>query len=272
MEAGPARVAAISTTVVKSLRLVRRERALLERGGVRGDRRFFLVDERSTMVNGKRHGALQQVVAELDEEERLTLVFPDGRRVEGEARRGEPLEVAFFSLRRPAVAIDGPFSSALSEHAGERLRLVAAADGSPAVDRGAAGAVTVVSSASIAALADLAGEDAVDSRRFRMTLELSGCEPFAEDAWLGRELHVGGAVLRPLGHVGRCLVTSRDPDSGRIDLATLDLLRTIRGDAATTEPLALGIHCAVLAAGEVAVGDPVTIGDTGADAGVARGR
>jgi uncharacterized protein YcbX len=62
-------------------------------------------------------------------------------------------------------------------------------------------------------------------------------------------------VLR--GHVGRCIVTSRHPESGEVDLATLDLLRDYRAAAQTTEPLAFGVYGEVLRPGVVRVGDAV---------------
>ncbi len=92
-----------------------------------------------------------------------------------------------------------------------------------------------------------------------MTIELDGAEAFAEDGWIDRELSVGDARIKPFGHVGRCNVTTLDPDAGVPDLPTLDLLRGLRGEAATTEPLALGVHCAVIAPGEVSVGDELRV-------------
>jgi uncharacterized protein YcbX len=260
MRSASAYVRTLSLTPVKGLRIGTRARVLLEPGGVREDRRFYLVDEQGRMLNGKRSGALNQVVAEL-EDDLLTLAFPGGGRVAGAVEWGEELETAFFSQRRLARLVRGGFSEALSEHAGQALRLVAAADGSSAVDRGADGAVTLISRSSLAALERLAGA-ALDARRFRMTIEIEGTGAFEEDRWLGRELGVGAATVVLAGHVGRCNVTSRHPETGLLDLPTLDRLRELRGEAATTEPLALGVYGAVLSAGVVEVGDAVQISDT----------
>ena len=54
-------------------------------------------------------------------------------------------------------------------------------------------------------------------------------------------------------------MTTLDPDSGEVDLPTLDLLRELRAGVETSEPLAIGVHCAVIEPGEVAVGDPVEV-------------
>ncbi len=61
------------------------------------------------------------------------------------------------------------------------------------------------------------------------------------------------------GHVGRCLITSRDPETGVVDLPTLDLLGSYRGDLDTTEPLPFGIYGEVVREGAVRVGDEVAL-------------
>jgi len=255
----PPHVSALSITPVKALRMQRRERLELRRDGVRGDRAMFLVDDRGRMVNGKHHPTLTAVVAELGEDGQLEIELPDGRRAAGEAAPGEELQVRFYRMTRPARAIGGPFSELLSAYVGAPLRLVAFTDGRSAVDRGAAGAVSMLSTTSADALARAAGRETIDTRRFRMTIELSGSEPFAEDGWIDRVLRVGSARIKPFGHVGRCNVTTLDPDRGTRDLPTLDILRELRGGLATTEPLALGVHCAVIEPGEVALGDTVAV-------------
>jgi uncharacterized protein len=126
-----------------------------------------------------------------------------------------------------------------------------------AVDRGAAGAVSLVSGGSLRRLAEQGDVDSVDSRRFRMLIEVDGVAAHAEDAWLGVKIEVGEAVLRFDGHVGRCLITARDPDTGQPTLPTLDLLRSYRTDVESTEPLPFGVYGRVLRGGVVRVGDAV---------------
>lgn len=212
------------------------------------------------MVNGKRFGALNAITAELDaEQQQLTLGFPDGRRVTAAAELGEELESTFFSRPRRARTVEGPFSAALSRQVGEELRLVAAADGSSAIDRGQNGSVSLISRGSLAALAAAAKTSAVDARRFRMSIEIDTEEPFLEESWVDRELTIGEARIALRGHVGRCIVTSRDPESGKVDLPTLNLLRELRSGATSTEPLPFGVYGAVVRPGIVRVGDAVTL-------------
>jgi uncharacterized protein YcbX len=93
-----------------------------------------------------------------------------------------------------------------------------------------------------------------------MLVEVDGVDAHGEDTWVGRRVRIGEALVSFNGHVGRCLVTSRDPDTGTIDLPTLDLLRGYRGDEPSTEPLPFGIYGEVIEPGAVRLGDHVSAG------------
>jgi len=246
-------------TPVKGLRILSRDELELTHDGVEENRRFYLVDERGRMVNGKQLGNLNEVVATYDHAGReLELRFPDGRCVAGTIELGEPLETRFYSRPAQARELLGAFGAALSDHVARQVRLVETIDRS-GVDRGRGGAVSLVSRASLAALARVAGTEEVDVRRFRMLVVVDGlAEPHEEDTWIGERVCLGGAVVRVRGHVGRCNVTHRHPETGDADLPTLDLLRSYRAGLDTTEPLAFGIYGEVLEPGRVAVGDAVT--------------
>jgi len=118
--------------------------------------------------------------------------------------------------------------------------------------------VSLISRASLARLAEVGGVDSLDSRRFRMLIEIDGVSAHAEDRWVDNgSIRIGGAVVRFVGHVGRCLITSRDPDTGVVDLPTLDLLGSYRDDFESTEPLPFGVWGRVVEPGTVRVGDDV---------------
>ncbi len=252
-----ARVAWIHTTPVKGLALQERDEVTLTRRGADGDRDFLLVTEGGAMVSSVRIGSLLQVRA-AHRDGRLSLAFAGGETVEDEVALGPEEDVQFYRLRMPVRPVLGPFSAALSAHAGQALRLVAAPPQRGAVDRGAQGAVTLLSTASLEDLAAQGGFDApVDPRRFRMTIGVEGVGAYEEDGWVGREVAVGEAALRVTGQVGRCVLTTRDADSGEVDLPVLQVLGDYRDDADATEPLPFGVHAAVVRDGRVAVGDAV---------------
>jgi uncharacterized protein YcbX len=256
----PATVQALQITPVKGLRVVAREAVQLTPTGVSEDRRFYLVDERNRMVNGKQLGTLNEVVGDYDHEARtLALIFPDGTQVAGAVEAGAALDTRFYSRPAPAHELRGGFSEALSEHVGRPVRIVEGTDRS-GIDRGKGGAVSLVSQASLDALARVAGAGDIDSRRFRMLVIVEGLgEPHEEDTWVGQDLQVGAARVRVRGHVGRCNITHRHPETGDPDLQTLDLLRQYRSALDTTEPLAFGVYGEVREPGRVAVGDTVEL-------------
>jgi uncharacterized protein YcbX len=252
-------VTALSVTPVKGTRIHAVDSIEIDAEGARGDRAFYVVNEAGAMINAKRAAILQTVTADYSpDEERLSFVMPDGAQVADRVRLGCEAETTFFGTPRPARVLDGPWSDALSELAGEPLRVVR---GGSAVDRGAAGAVSLVSRGSLQRLADADCGEPIDPRRFRMLIEIDGVGAHEEDRWVGRELTVGGARVRVRGHVGRCATTTRGPETAKVDYPTLKLLAEYRLDEPTTEPLAFGIHGEVLAGGVVRVGDPVSVAE-----------
>jgi uncharacterized protein len=257
-----ARVAWISYTPVKGLGLLGADEAELTLAGIPGDRRFHLIDAKGHLTNGKRVGLLQQVRASWDEQtRRLALHFPDGSTVAEEVTPdGEPVTTSFYGRAVDGARVAGSFSAALSEFTGTELVLVQPAEPGAGVDRGSDGAVTLLSEAALGTLAGAAQVDELDARRFRMNFGVAGVEAHAEDGWVGRRVQIGDAIVVPRGHVGRCLITSRHPETGKIDVDTLEALATYRRSLDTTEELSFGVYAAVEQPGRVRVGDPVVVG------------
>jgi MOSC domain-containing protein len=239
------------------MRLVSVDAIELDTTGVRGDRRFYLVDEDGALVNAKRVPALLAVQAAA-ENGSLSLTLPDDTTVEADVLLGERIETIFYG--RPVVGrvVEGPWSDALSELAGRSIRVARTEREGDGVDRGRVAGATLVSTGSLDALQAAAGVSRpVDGRRFRMTIGIDGVEPHAEDGWIGERVRVGGALVAVRAHVGRCAVTTRDPDTGIRDLDTLGVIAGYRADVVTREPLPFGVWCGVVEPGPVAVGDAV---------------
>jgi uncharacterized protein YcbX len=253
-------VSRISVAPVKGLGLVHPSEVLLEDVGVRENRRFHLVDADGRRYNQLRNGKLVQIQPEYDaSREYLSLRFPDGIVAEGEVTLNGELTIDFYGRAVRSSVVQGPWAEALSTWAGRPLRLVQSAPGE-AVDR-RRGNVSLVSTASLAELARRAHKnDPVDGRRFRMLFELDGCGPHEEDLWVKRHVRIGGATVRIRGDVGRCAITTQNPETGEPDF---DTLRTIRGYREWTENEAgerhipFGVFGEVTEPGRVAVGDSV---------------
>ena len=251
-------VAWISHCPVKGLAVRRLDQCELTPAGIAGDREFFLVDENDRLVNSKGLGVLQQIVPRYDSEAgSLTLTFPDGTTVSQGVSFDGSLSARFWRETVEVRVVDGPWSETISDYAGRALRLVGASG--PAPDRRRSGAATLLGTGSLEALARILGVDEVDERRFRMNFGIDGLGEHQEDEWLGRRVRLGDAVVVPQGNVGRCAVTTQDPDSGAPDLDTLKALAAYRRVVETTEPLPFGVYAAVAHPGRVRVGDTVEL-------------
>jgi uncharacterized protein YcbX len=254
-------VTRINVAPVKALGLVHPDEVLLERTGVADNRRFHVIDADGRRYNQIRNGRLVQIRPAYDAAVgRLTLSFPDGTVADGTVAHGEAITVDFYGRAVPGRLVEGPWSEALSGWAARPLRLVESEPGL-AVDRGR-GQISLVSEESLAELARQSGRDNVDGRRFRMLFEIAGVEPHGEDEWLGRRVQVGDAVVALRGDVGRCAITTQNPDTGVPDfdtLRTIDGYRPRRPKAAGREPIPFGVYGDVVEAGVVRVGDPVGV-------------
>ena len=101
----------------------------------------------------------------------------------------------------------------------------------------------------------------VDARRFRMLIEFDGGEAHIEDSWADRRIHVGDAVLIGGGPVKRCAGTTRNPDSGEVDLKTLTLIGAYRGRQESAFGLGFnfGTYATCAVPGTINVGDELIV-------------
>ncbi len=252
-------VVRLSIAPVKALALQNLEQVRLEPFGVVGNRVFHLVDADGNRVSGPKHGRLMQVRASYDvASEHLSLSFPDGSAVEGDAARLDGSVVSDFWGRSVAArVVDGPFGQALSDWYGTTLRLVRSTRAGDAAD---VEPLSLMSTASAEALSRWAGDDprVLDTRRFRLNIELAGSEAFEEDTWEGRAIRIGEALIRVGGPIPRCAVTTYDPDTGERDFGTLRAIREVRGVTAEGK-LNFGVYASAVEPGTVRIGDPAVL-------------
>jgi uncharacterized protein YcbX len=249
-----ARVAWLSIAPVKGLALTHPGEIELGPDGVDDNRRFCLVDEEGRRYGALRDGRLQAIGVAWDGA-RLELRFPDGAVASGDVERGGELATDLYERDLLGRVVEGPWAEALTAYVGRPIRLLEAEGATRSVDR-PRGPVTILSEASLAELARRAGVERVDGRRFRMLIGIDGSEPHEEDAWLGREVRVGGAVVRPLEQVARCAITTQDPDTGIPDFDTLGEIIGYRG-LRNGKHADFGVFGEVVRPGRVRVGDEV---------------
>jgi len=256
------KVAWLHVAPVKGLRIDERDRIELGPNGVADDRLFCIVDETGRLLNGKRMAPLSRIVAHYDANtEHLELRMPDGSSVSDAVTVAAPITVTVYRNASPGHVVYGPWADALSDEFGHPVNLVRFDGPGHGHDRArhSAGA-TMLSTASLERMQqEAASAEPVDPRRFRMLIGVSGTGAHEEDEWIGRRVHVGDAVVVPSGNVGRCVVTTRDPDTAEPTLDTLELLARYRRDIGTTEELAFGVWARVDQPGKVRIGDPVEV-------------
>lgn len=171
-------------------------------GALVGDREYAIVDEAGEYVNGKRTAAVHRVRSTL-EDGRLTL-----------RRDWESAEA--FAL---PDEIDGA-ERWLSAHFGQPVELIRDAEGGFPDDTARPGP-TVISTGTVREIASwYEGIDAEGvRRRFRANVEIGGVPPFWEDRLVADEgevvtVRIGDTILKGVNPCARCVVPSRDPDTG----------------------------------------------------------
>ena len=255
------KVAWLYVAPVKGLAIEARDHIELGLRGVEDDRRFCFVNAQGRMLNGKRFAPITTIGAHFDpERDRLELRMAE-HVVSGVVSCGEPIVVDIYGNQAAGHLVEGPWTAAVSERFGQVIRLVRLDEPGNGHDRADERAnATLLSRASLERLAAEAGIDTpVDPRRFRMLIGIDGATAHEEDGWIGRQVRVGSAVVVPGGNVGRCKVTTYDPDTGTPDLETLEVLTRYRAEVPSSEPRSFGIWARVETAGRVALGDDIKV-------------
>ena len=108
--------------------------------------------------------------------------------------------------------------------------------------------ISILNEASLRALSQRLGHD-LDQRRFRGNIWLDGLAPWEEFDLVGQEITIGTARLRIEDRITRCRATEANPETGRRDAPTLQMLE--EGWAHQD----FGIYARVTAAGTIAIDD-----------------
>jgi uncharacterized protein len=214
----------------------------LAASGPVGDRVFALVDPATRRcLRTIENPRLLQARSTWDGRT-LSVALPERRFVGEPVATGEVLDADYWGRTARLEVVDGPWAEAYAALLGREVVLARAEPG----DVVYGGAVTLVTSASLARLSEQVGAP-VDGARFRATVELDGDDlpAHAEDGWIGQQVRIGTAEVRVRGVVPRCAVIDLDPDGGTGDLDLMKALAAYRlRDGEVVVP------------GTVATGDP----------------
>jgi len=248
----PVTVSRLAIAPVKGLRLLAASEITIGPHGVTGDREFLVVGNDGKLLLTTRTPALVNIEPAWDRERGvLMLRFPDGSIVQDTPEPGPPAVTRMYDGRElRGRIIRGPLSAALSGYLGQEVHLLRrdpeqlGHDDEP---------VTLMSEASLQALAPELGGTAPDPRRFRMSIMITGTGAWAEHGWGGQQLAIGEAVLRVITPVPRCVVTTRNPESGTTDARVLHALARLRG----RDDITFGVWCGIVRPGRIRLGDQV---------------
>jgi uncharacterized protein len=248
----PVTVSQLAIAPVKGMRLQCTSEVRLGHRGVTGDREFLVIGQDGKLLLTSRTPALLQIEPTWDRAQNvLTLSFPDGRVIQDAPKPGAAATTWMYDGRAiPGWIIPGPLGAALSGYLGRPVHLFKRApehignDDQP---------VTLMSQASLQALAPEFNGTAPDWRRFRMTITITGTEAWTEHAWRGQQVTIGEVLLRVIAPVPRCVVTTRNPESGATDARILHALARLRGK----NDITCGVWCDILRPGRIHLGDVV---------------
>lgn len=202
------------------------ERSWVDGLGLRGDRRWMLVDaESGRFLSQRALPRMTQLLARWQGEERLRLSAPGLAPLEvaipGAGASARPVSVWDDALRvpdagdeaadwvsqlleRPCRLVYLPPERArqVSRKYAEPGERVAFADGFP---------LLLIGQGSLDDLSERVGRP-LEMRRFRPNLVIAGGAPYAEDGW--KRIRIGELILRPVKSCTRCIITTLDPDTG----------------------------------------------------------
>ena len=225
---------------IKSLGAVSVSKAIMEKEGLRDDRRFMLVDEQGKFITQRTRPTLTRFA--LSESANGYLVKDAVTGLEKELctapTLGDFISVDIWDDQLQAREVMDGWSLWFSQALSQQVKLVRITEENPrqmkekyqtAIAKNTSFAdslpLLVVSSGSFSAL-ERKVMGPVDRLRFRPNIIVSATEPFVEDTW--SEIKIGEVSLSGAKPCARCPLVNVDPISGESDKKTLKTLASFR--------------------------------------------
>jgi uncharacterized protein len=269
-------LASIHIYPVKAMRAVDLSECPVEPWGLKGDRRWLVVDRTGRFVSQREEPSLARVVASYDGADlTLTLSAPGRDAISIPAPSAdagaEMLAVSVWRSHLTAAAAGPAADEWLSGYLGQPVRLVHLDDprrrpvdqqyGAPGdtVSFADGYPLLLTNAASLDELGKWlvdAGDDPVPMNRFRPSVVVAGAEPWDEDNW--RLVQIGAVTFRVVKPCDRCVVTTTDQLTGVRGSQPLKMLGLKRH---LDEGLVFGQNLIPQAPGVVRLGDAVELLD-----------
>jgi uncharacterized protein YcbX len=268
------RVASIHTYPIKGCHRVDHTSAELLPWGLRGDRRWMIIEPDGEMLTQREEPRLTAIRPAYVEGGALVLSTPGtADLVVPEPAGGEPVETAVWRDPVTARLAGDDAHEWLGQLLGRKVRLVWLDDATRrAVDPeygrdgdrvGFADGYPLLATTT-ASLDALNGwllesgspEGPLPMNRFRPNIVVDGSHAWAEDGWLGRQVRIGPVVVRAVKSCDRCVVTTTDQETGERGHEPLRALGRHRNIG---RKLLFGMNLIPDGTGRISVGDPVEV-------------
>ena len=218
----PVELAEIHCYPVKSLRGHQVSKAVVEPIGLKGDRRFLVVDDSGRFQTIREFPRMVQIEVETTPTGiRLIHAEAGACTVDTPEEGAGQCDVTIWDGTARAIAAGPEADAFLSSVLGTKVRLVHLANPKARpIDAKYSGEhlsfaddypLLLTSRSSLDDLCKRAGAD-IAMRRFRPNLVIAGAMPWEEDNW--RAIKIGDVRFRVAAPCARCVVTTYDPDTG----------------------------------------------------------
>ncbi|MBS1723208.1 MAG: MOSC domain-containing protein [Armatimonadetes bacterium] len=259
-------VAGIFIYPVKSTHRVELTECQVERRGLKGDRRWMIVDGEGQFRTQRDEMTQLALLQATVTASGLRLAAPDRPSLDVATPSGNSVEVTIWGDSVMATDAGDEAARWLTDYIGVESRLVRmpeTTDRPVNLEFGREGDVVSFGDAFPILLANQASLDDLNARldgpvpvtRFRANIMVDGFPALAEDAWT--RVQIGPVSFRSPKMCGRCIVTTIDQDTGQRNgtepLTTLTSYR-LQGQAAV-----FGKYLVPDGEGPIRVGDPVTV-------------
>ena len=225
---------------IKSLGAVSLTEAVMETEGLRGDRRFMLVDAGGKFITQRTRPELTRFVLSESAQGFIVKDTASGleKELTWEPTLGSLIPVEIWEDQLPAREVLEGWSDWFSNALSEEVRLVRISSEKPRlmkakyqteISKNTSFAdslpLLLVSAGSYTSLQEHL-EEPVDKLRFRPNIIVSSPEPFVEDTWA--ELKIGEVSLSGAKPCARCPLVNVNPLTGESDKKTLKALASFR--------------------------------------------
>ena len=215
---------------IKSLKGIALSESVVEKRGLRLDRRWMLTDPDGMFFTQREVPKMAAITVRVESGElRVESESGENLSVPFEPDRGSRQNVVVWQSEVESVVYNGQVSEWFSDALGRKCQLVVMPEswdrhvseqfdsGGDIVSFADGYPLLLANEASLEELNDRIGDEKarVPMNRFRPNLVVSGAEPFAEDMW--RRIKIGETIFRVPKPCARCVIPTIDQDTGEFD-------------------------------------------------------